>query len=231
MEPRAFSRTAGINTHAACTHNPHEHSRGLRSKVCVNLCMGEYLTRVFLSVFDVVWASLLACVCSAVCRAQATERGGKRICQQRATVLITYRSNLADDSLKRQGAAQCSAQKEREETIYCWKVSRTLISASLNVYYQLLASEPCLAALSTASLSLPSYLTPLFSLFYPRSTLPDFILSFTSHLRPLTSHFFSPLDVPFSSHLSDPQRISVFITDSFTVAFISCVSHVFLLVA
>lgn len=49
---------------------------------------------------------------------------------------------------------------EREETIYCSKVPRTPISASLNVYYQFLASEPCLAALLSASLSLPSYPTP-----------------------------------------------------------------------
>ena len=42
MEQRAFSRTAGIDNQAACTHNPHEHSRSPRSKVCVNLCMGEH---------------------------------------------------------------------------------------------------------------------------------------------------------------------------------------------
>lgn len=87
---------------------------------------------------------------------------------------------------------------EREETIYCSKVPRTPGSASLNVYYQFLASEPCLAALLTASLSLPSYLTALFSLFYSRSTLPAFILTFTSHLYPPTSHFFSLLGLPRS---------------------------------
>lgn len=85
---------------------------------------------------------------------------------------------------------QCTAQNEREETIYCSKVSWTSISASLNVYHRLLASEPCLAASLAASLSRPRYLTPLFSLFYSRSTLPAFIPSFTSNLCPLTSHFF-----------------------------------------
>lgn len=142
-------------------------------------------------------------VCRAVQRDRAAEKGGKRTCQQRAKVLITYRSNLADDSLKMRRAAQRTAQKEREETIYCSKAPRTTISASLNVYYQFLASEPCLAALLTASLSLPCYLTPLFSLFYSRSTLPAFILSFTSHLCPLTSHFFSLLGIPRSPW--DPQ--------------------------
>lgn len=97
---------------------------------------------------------------------------------------------------------QCTAQNEREETIYCSKVSWTSISASLNVYHRLLASEPCLAALLAASLSLPRYLTPLFSLFYSRSTLPAFSLSFTSNLCPLTSHFFSLLGIPsFSQDL------------------------------
>lgn len=91
----------------------------------------------------------------------------------------------------------------REETIYCSKVSWTSISASLNVYHQLLASEPCLAALLAASLSLPRYLAPLFSLFYSRSTLPAFILSFTSNLCPLTSHFFSLLGI--SSFSQDLQ--------------------------
>lgn len=44
MEQRAFSRTAGIDTHAASAHNPHEHSRSWRSKICVNLCMGDSLS-------------------------------------------------------------------------------------------------------------------------------------------------------------------------------------------
>lgn len=125
-------------------------------------------------------------------------REGRELASKRAKVLITYRSNLADDSLKMRRAAQCTSQKEREKTIYCSKVPRTPISASLNVYYQFLAPEPCLAALLTASLSLPSYPTLLFSLFYSRSTLPAFILSFTFHLCPLTSHFFSPLGIPRS---------------------------------
>lgn len=147
-------------------------------------------------------------VCRAVGRHRATEKGGKRTCQQRAKVLITYRSNLADDSLKRRRAAQRAAQKEREETIYCSKVPWSLISASLNVYYQFPASEPCLAALTTTSLSLPNSLTPLFSLFYSRSTLPAFILSFTSHLCPLTSHFLSPLSIPpLSPETSVNQRL------------------------
>lgn len=139
-------------------------------------------------------------------------------------MLITYRSNLADDSLKMRRAAQCTAQREREETIYCSKDPLTSISASLNVYYQFLASEPCLAALLTSFLSLPSYLNPLFSLFYSRSTMPAFILSFTSHLCPLTSHFFlsarhSPLGILRS--LQDPWRISVFSSVSYAVAFVS----------
>lgn len=123
-------------------------------------------------------------VCVAVCRAvqrhRATEKGGKRTCQQRAKVLITYRSNLADDSLKRRRAAQRVAQKEREETIYCSKVPQSLISASLNVYYQFPASEPCLAALSNTSLSLPNSLTPLSLCF---TLVPHCLLSlYPSHL-------------------------------------------------
>ena len=101
------------------------------------------------------------------------ERNSERreeLATKRAKVLITYRSNLADDSLKMRRAALRGAQKERGETIYSSKVSRTPISASLNVYYRLLASEPRLAALLTAFLSLPSYLTPLLFLFYSRST-------------------------------------------------------------
>lgn len=75
MEQRAFSRTAEIDTHAACTHNPHEHRRGPRNKVCVDLCMGEPppLQSVFLCVFEVVRASVFVCI--AVCRAvQKTKR-------------------------------------------------------------------------------------------------------------------------------------------------------------
>lgn len=140
----------------------------------------------FLCVFRAVCAGVFVWV--AVC---TTEESGKRTCQQRPKVLITYRSNLADDSLKMRRAVRCVAQKEREETIYCSKVPWTPIPASLNVYHQFLASEPCLAALLTASLSLPRYLTPLFSLFYSRSTLSASIPPFTSHLCPLTYHFFS----------------------------------------
>lgn len=103
----------------------------------------------------------MLCVSTGHCREDGRRLSGA--CQQKAKVLITYRSNLADDSLKRQRAAQCTTQKEREETVHCSKVPHTLISASLNVYYQFLASVSCLAALRPTSLSLPSYLTCLFS--------------------------------------------------------------------
>lgn len=153
---------------------------------CVNCFPTSF--SLFLCVLDVVSAGQ--------CRETEQQRKvGERTCQQKAKVLITYWSNLADDSLKRQRAAQCTAQKEREETIYCSKVPWTLICASLNVYYQFLASVPCLAALTT-TLSLHSYLALLFSLFYSRSALSAFILSFTSHLCFLSSHFFSLLSIP-----------------------------------
>lgn len=48
-----LSRPVGIDTHAASTRIAHEHSRGPRSKVCVNLCMGELPPPTSFSVFCV----------------------------------------------------------------------------------------------------------------------------------------------------------------------------------
>lgn len=192
MEQRAFSRTAGIDTHAASAHNPHEHSRSRRSKICVNLCMGDSLSppafnSVCLWIFDALWASVCVCIYREEYKDWTTEKERKRTWQQRAKVLITYWSNLVDDSLKRWRAAQCTVQKKREETIYCSKVPQTLIFASLNVYHQFLAFEPCLTALQ------PLYHFAV--LFYFHSTLLAFISSFASRLCHLASHFFSPLDI------------------------------------
>lgn len=72
-EQRAFSRTAGINTHTACTHVPHEHSKGPRSKVGVNLCMGESLPHFLHSVFCVY---LMLCVSKGQCRETEQQRRG-----------------------------------------------------------------------------------------------------------------------------------------------------------
>lgn len=64
------------------------------------------------------------CVFFAVVRAclfagqwnRPTEKGGRRTCHQRAKVLIAYRSNLAGDSLKMQGAVN-SSKWERQSTV------------------------------------------------------------------------------------------------------------------
>lgn len=80
-------------------------------------------------------------------------------------------------------AAQCRAQNEREETIYCSKVPPTPISASLNVYYQFLAFEPCLAALLiTSQLSDSSPLSVLLSFHIVCSHSTLHISSMSSHL-------------------------------------------------
>lgn len=142
---------------------------------------------VCLWIFDALWASVCVCIYREEYKDWATEKERKRTWQQRAKVLITYWSNLADDSLKRWRAAQCTVQKKREETIYCSKVPQTLIFASLNVYHQFLAFEPCLTALQ------PLYHFAV--LFYFHSTLLAFISSFASRLCHLASHFFSPLDI------------------------------------
>lgn len=94
-----FSRTARIDTRLpAHSPPPSELGRGPRRKVCVSLSF------VCLRVFGIV------CVCPPGrlqgSRERSSNREGRELAGERAKVLITYRSNLADDFLKMQRAAQ-----------------------------------------------------------------------------------------------------------------------------
>lgn len=124
------------------------------------MCAWLILCTPRLNVFVYIWCCVSKCVCLYQNSTKTKEwrRRRKRTCQQRAEVLITYWSNLADDSLKRWRAAQCTVQKKREETIYCSRVPQTLIFASLNVYHQFLALEPCSTALLYYNLFIISWL-------------------------------------------------------------------------
>lgn len=103
---------------SACAHNPHEHSGGPRSKVCVNVCIDELPPP---PPFQFAYLRLCEQMCLSVWLSagqpreiKQQRREGRELASKRAKVLITYRSNLADDFLKmRRG--QLSAWLKRRE--------------------------------------------------------------------------------------------------------------------
>ena len=161
MEQRAVFRTAGIDIHAGCTHDPHEHSRGPRCKECVNLHMAESLTLFFPSVFvcalDVVRAGVLVRVHRAV------ERDWREENFPAKTLSVNYLLIQFGRWLPKKSRGQLGAQLKRRE-----RGDNLLLKSPPDFHLCLtkcLLPIPGLWAMPgcTASLSLPSYRTPFSS--------------------------------------------------------------------
>lgn len=144
--------------------------------------MAELLSLLPLSVFCVY---LMLCVSAGRCRETEQQRKGgggvKRTRQQKAKVLITYRSNLADDSLKKaEGSSVHSSKGERGDNLLFKSPSDSHLSLT-----KCLLPIPGLCAMPgcaiPSTLSLPSYLALLLSLCF--TLVPHCLLPFyPSHL-------------------------------------------------
>lgn len=143
-----------------------------------------------------VWTPTFSFVCSSgrVVVLQKQQRAeGRQLGREESSVnylLIQFGRWLPKNA---EGSAQLRMRESRQSTA---QKSRGLPLRLAKCYQQPSDAEP---PGRTASLSLPRYLHPLSSLFHSHSTSPAFLLSFTSNLCPLASHFFSWLDISSSS--------------------------------